>query len=177
MDNGSAATVMLGLDGLVLLVVSERDRELEQVVETTTSTARCASCGASAGVHARRPVWVRDLPAGGRPVTLVWVKRVWRCPVSSCPRVTWTESHPEIRARSSWTERARVEACRRVGEDGHSVAQVAAAFGVGWATVMAAVRDHGLPLVQDRAGWSGSPRSGWMRQRSCEPTPTGTRRS
>ena len=40
------------------------------------------------------------------------------------------------------TERARGEACRRVGQDGHSVAQVAAAFGVSWVTVMAAVREE-----------------------------------
>jgi len=38
-------------------------------------------------------------------------------------------------------------ACRRVGQDGHSVAQVAAALGVGRATVMAAVREYGRPLV------------------------------
>jgi len=38
-----------------------------------------------------------------------------------------------------------------VGEDGHSVAQVAAAFGVGWGTVMAAVRDYGSVLVDDPA--------------------------
>lgn len=87
------------------------------------TTARCASCGAAAGVHARRPGWVRDLPSGGRPLS------------------TWTEAHPAVGARSSWTGRARVEVCRRVGHDGHSVAQVARAFGVSWATVLAAVRD------------------------------------
>jgi hypothetical protein len=37
---------------------------------------------------------VRDLPAGGRPVVLFWVKRVWGC-----------------------AERARRKACRRVGKD------------------------------------------------------------
>jgi transposase len=47
------------------------------------------------------------------------------------------------------TERARREACRRVGQDGHTVAAVAADFGVGWGTVMAAVRDYGMPLVDD----------------------------
>jgi transposase len=47
------------------------------------------------------------------------------------------------------TERARREACRRVGEDGHTVAAVAADLGVGWGTVMAAVRDYGTPLVDD----------------------------
>ena len=36
-------------------------------------------------------------------------------------------------AAGGGTERARREACRRVGEDGHTVASVAAGFGVGWA--------------------------------------------
>jgi transposase len=36
-----------------------------------------------------------------------------------------------------------------VGEDGHSVAQVAAAFGVGWGTVMRAVVEYGAALVAD----------------------------
>jgi len=148
-NDGSAATVLLGLDGLVLLAVSERDGELEQVVASTASGVRYPGCGVSARAHARRPVWVRNLPTAGRPVTLVWVKRVWRCPEQSCARRTWTETQPGIRARSSWTERARVEACRRVGQDGHSVAQVARAFGVSWATVMAAVVDHGTSLVED----------------------------
>ena len=60
-------------------------------------------------------------------------------------RQTRTETSPAIRARAAWTERARREACRRVGQEAHTVAAVAAEFGVGWATVMAAVRDYGLP--------------------------------
>ncbi len=44
-------------------------------VETTATTAVCSSCGAAASPHARRPGWVRDLSAGGRAVTLVWVER------------------------------------------------------------------------------------------------------
>jgi transposase len=89
------------------------------------------------------------LPAAGRPVTLVWVKRVWRCVEPRCPRRTWTETAEAIRPRAAWTERARREACRRVGELGQTVAAVAAEFGVGWATVMAAVREYGEPLVND----------------------------
>jgi transposase len=34
------------------------------------------------------------------------------------------------------TERARAEACRRVGTDAHAVAAVARDLGVGWATIM-----------------------------------------
>jgi transposase len=70
---------MLGLDGFVLLAVSQQNGELEQAVETTASTEFCRACGVQARLHDRRPTYVRDLPAGGRPVTLVWVKRVWRC--------------------------------------------------------------------------------------------------
>jgi hypothetical protein len=39
------------------------------------------------------------------------------------------------------TERARREACRLVGDDRLDVAAVATMFGVGWHTVMWAVRD------------------------------------
>jgi transposase len=148
---GSAATAMLGLPGFVLLAVSERDGELEQAVETTGSVTGCPVCGIVAELHDRRPIWVRDLPSGGRPVTIVWVKRVWRCPEPVCPKRTWTETSAAIRPRASLTERARREACRRVGEDGHSVAQVAAVFGVGWGAVMRAVADYGTALVDDPA--------------------------
>ena len=75
----SAATAMLGLDGFVLLAVSQQNGELEQAVETTAAEDFCRGCGVQARLHDRRPTWVRDLPAAGRPVTLVWVKRVWRC--------------------------------------------------------------------------------------------------
>ena len=34
----------------------------------TATTVGCAACGTSARLHARRMVWVRDLPIGGRPV-------------------------------------------------------------------------------------------------------------
>jgi len=39
--------------------------------------------------------------------------------------------------------------CVRVGKDAHAVAAVARDLGVGWATIMRAVADHGVPLVDD----------------------------
>lgn len=153
--DGSAATAMLGLAGFVLLAVSDLGGEVEQAIETTESVTGCPGCGVLARLHDRRPVRVRDLPAAGRAVTLIWVKRVWRCVESGCRVQTWTERAEAIRARSSLTERARREACRRVGQDGHTVAQVALQLGVGWATVMAAVREYGYPLVNDPARMAG----------------------
>jgi transposase len=146
---GSAAAAMLGLPGFVVLAVSEVDGELEQAIETTADLVGCPECGAVAELYDRRPCWVRDLPAGGRPVTLTWVKRVWRCPQRLCPQRTWTETSEAIAPRASLTRRARAEICRRVGEDGHSVAAVAREFGVGWRTAMGAVREHGTPRVDD----------------------------
>ena len=109
---------MRGLGGFVLLAVSQQDGELEQAVETTAAEEFCRGCGVQARLHDRRATYVRDLLAAGRPVTLVWVKRVWRCVEPRCP-VTWSETSTVIRPRASLTDRARVEACRRVRSDHH----------------------------------------------------------
>jgi transposase len=68
---------------------------------------------------------------------------------------TWTERVAAIDPRAVLTERARAEACRRVGKDAHAVAAVARDLGVGWATVMRAVRDHGRPLLEDPGRLNG----------------------
>jgi hypothetical protein len=52
-DNSSAA-VMLGLEGMVVLAVSDGDGELEYAIETTQSTGWCPVCGAQARLHDRR---------------------------------------------------------------------------------------------------------------------------
>lgn len=90
---------------------------------------------------------MRDLPIGDRRVVLVWCKRLWRCPEPECPAKTWSEETDAIAPRAVLTERARAEICRRVGRDGHSVAQVAREVGVSWHPAMEAVRDHGRPRV------------------------------
>ena len=107
--SGNAATVMLGLPGFVLLAVSDLGSEVEYAVEAVTG---CPDCGVVARLHDRRRTDVRDLPAGGRTVTLVWIKRIWRCMERDCAKQTWTETSEAIRPRASLTERARREACR-----------------------------------------------------------------
>jgi transposase len=93
-DNGSAATAMLGLAGFVLagLVETEYASEVEQAIESEDVDDFCRGCEARAWLHDRRPTWVRDLPCAGRPVTLVWFKRVWRCVEPAFATSTWTES-------------------------------------------------------------------------------------
>jgi transposase len=72
-----------------------------------------------------------------------------------CPKRTWTETSAAIAPRASLTARARAEVCRRVGQDGASVAAVAREFGVGWRTAMTAVREHGTPRVADPGRLAG----------------------
>jgi transposase len=133
----------------VVLAAVDDDGEVWLLVETTAAVVACPSCGVRATPKGRRETTVRDLPAGGRPVALVWRKRRWACLDPDCGTKTWSETSEAIAPRAVLTNRARAEMCRLVGEDGRSVAEVARDFGVGWATVMGAVWEHGEPRVED----------------------------
>jgi transposase len=124
-------------------------------VESDVGSTGCPECGVVAVAHGRRRVTVRDLPVAGRPVVLLWAKRIWRCPDPDCGKRTWSERSELIAPRAVLTERARAEICRRVGAEEDSVAALAREFGVSWAAAMAAVRDYGTPLVADPARLGG----------------------
>lgn len=146
-ERSAGASALLGLDGFVAGAQVEEDGEVWVLVETTDDGAGCPLCGTRAVGNGRRTVKVRDLPAGDRPVVLVWRKRTWVCPAPECEVKSFSEETDAIAPRACLTERARAEICRRVGNDGHSVAQTARDFGVSWATAMAAVIDYGKPRV------------------------------
>lgn len=148
-DGSSGATALLGMDGFIVLAMTEEDGELFISVETTAEIAGCGSCGVRATGHGRSVIQIRDLPAGGRPVRLVWKKRRWICRDSDCASKSFSETSELI--EDSLTKRAAMEICRQVGQDGSAVAKVAAEFGVGWECAMNCVRRHGEPLVDDPA--------------------------
>ena len=64
-----------------------------------------------------------------------------------------------IRPRAVLTERARAEACRRVGKDAHAVRRSPATWGR-LATIMRAVHEHGTALVEDPMRLDGVGRLG-----------------
>jgi transposase len=147
--SSASGSRLLDLDGFRLVSAELVGDEWQLAVETTATVIGCMGCGVPATPHGRRTVRVRDLPIGGQPVVLAWRKRIWRCREEACSVRTWTERAAAIGPRAVLTERARAEACRRVGKDAHTVAAVARDLGVGWATIMRAVHEHGIPLVDD----------------------------
>jgi transposase len=154
-DGSDVVTMLFGIDGMRVRAQAEIVDEWWLKIETAPDVVGCTGCGTRAVGHGRRRVKVRDLPVFGRPVVLVWAKRIWRCPDPDCATKTWTEQHPAIGPRQALTERARFEICRLVGADGWSVARAARAFGVGWHCAWAAVVDHGTPLINDPARTTG----------------------
>jgi transposase len=105
-------------------------------------------------------------------MALAWRKRLWRCREPACGVRTWTERTAAIGRRAVLSDRARAEACRRVGKDAHAVAAVARDLGVGWATVMRSVHEHGTPLVDDAARLEGVAALGVDETSFLKATPT-----
>jgi transposase len=150
-DASGVAEAMLGLPGFRVLGVEETAAEVIIQIETSAELVGCAECGVVAVAQDRMVVEYRDLAAFGRPARLRWIKRRWRCEEPRCASRTWTESSPWFSSRCLLTDRAGAECCRQVGRNARPVSQMADELGVCWDTVMAAVREHGEPLVDDPA--------------------------
>jgi transposase len=148
-DTTSVTAALFGLAGFEVLAAADAGGEVELLVQTTADLVGCPECGAVARAKDRRPTWVRDLPIGGRPVVICWVKRIWSCPQPLCERRTWTEQHPAIAPRASLTERARGWAFEQVGSADAAVSRTAAGLGVAWWTVMRQVLELGTALIDD----------------------------
>jgi transposase len=155
-DRIGGVRALVGLDGFVVGAHFHDGAQWWIAVETTAAVVGCEACGTRAVGQGRRRVRVRDLPIAGEPVTLVWAKRIWRCPDSDCPVGTWSEQTEAIAPRAVLTERARAEIARRVGPGCDSVAPVARSFGVSWHAAMEAVRDHARPRI-DHPSRLGAP--------------------
>ena len=65
----------------------------------------------------------RDIPYGTRVLRLIWHKRRWRYKERLCPRASFTESLPAVRARSRLTTRLRTELGYAVAEQGRVVSR------------------------------------------------------
>ena len=90
----------------------------------------------------------------GRPVVLLWAKRIWRCPDSDCAKKTWSERSELIAeggADRAGLRRDLPAGGRRGGLGGRLGPRVR----VSWAAAMAAVRDYGTPLVDDPGRLAG----------------------
>lgn len=93
----SVTASLLGFAGFEVLAAVDAGGEV--LGETSPGPVGGARCGPVATAKDRRPVWVRDLPAGGRPGVICWLKRVWCCRQEACPARTWTEEHPATAPR------------------------------------------------------------------------------
>jgi transposase len=141
----------LSAPGFVVRDVVDDGDELVVAIETTNDgPVGCARCGTRARAKDRRRVRLRDAPMAGRPVQLVWHKRVWSCPEPDCSAKTWTEQRPDLAGtRCVLTTRAARWVCGRVAAIEGTPASCARALGVSWSTAWSAVLEHGTALVED----------------------------
>jgi transposase len=144
-DSVSDASRLLDLGGLAVDRVAS-DAFGGRVVHMVTAdecASACPSCGVLSvslkGLVCTRP---RDIPYGATVLRLIWHKRRWRCKERLCPRASFTESLPAVRARSRLTTRMRVELGCAVAEQGRVVSESAAHYGVDWSIVHNAFVEH-----------------------------------
>ena len=94
---------------------------------------------------------LRDIPAFGAPVELVWRQRRCRCIEPACPLGGFSEDHPLAPAQAKLTSRGAWWAISCIQRDNASVASIARRLGVDWHTVWDAIRPVLAELADDPA--------------------------
>lgn len=145
MGDGSAGVVGFSMPGFRVLAIDDDSVDVVISVETVVDRLACPACGVFARSKGRRWVTLRDAPAGDRPVTLRWWKRIGACGEVLCPMRTWTEQHPELVLPGRvLTQRAARWAAGRIAAIEATPASMARQLGVTWSTIWAAVIRHGV---------------------------------
>ena len=132
----------------VIAVLVDAIEKLVVEVADIRRVLRCPHCGfRTARVHDSRRFEVRDLPAHGRPTTLVWVRRRFAC--GECGERHW-EDHPEIiiGRRTHVTRRL----ARQLVRDANvmSIREVSRRHGLGWHYIMGLTRDWSDRIAAER---------------------------
>jgi transposase len=128
----------------VVEVVEDAIDRLVVLVQDLRTVVRCPYCGfLTARVHDRRRVKVHDLPHGGRPTTLVWLRRRFVC--RHCGE-RHTESHPEI--RNKVTRRLARQLVRDA--EAMTIKATANRYGLSWWLVMSTVKAFSGELEANR---------------------------
>ena len=143
------ASALLGLDGVRVTAVEDDGRGGLRVYAASTAVlAACPGCGTPSGAVKE---WVtarpKDAAFGGRPVSLVLVKRRLYCTVSSCWAGSFTEPCRAVPSRCRVTARLRGQAAALVADGGRTVAQAARECGLSWPVVHEAFAARADPLL------------------------------
>jgi transposase len=126
------ADALLDVPGVHITSVTEAASGPVVHVETDQTLAGCPACGVVAIGHGRRRTPLRDIPCFGRPVRLIWAKRLWRCPDEHCPTTVFSEEHALAGKRVVLTNRAIRWAVDALERYDTSVSALAHQLGVSW---------------------------------------------
>ena len=145
-----AMTIRLHLRRIrVTGVVVDLPERLEVAVADTRSVVRCPHCGfKTTAVHDTRRVRVTDVTYGGRPTTLVWLRRRFHC--LECTERFLEETHPEfVRNRVTWVTRRLARTLVR-DVNRLPIRELSRRWGLGWHFIMGLVTGWSTRVVSER---------------------------
>src|SRR5699024_5899878 len=137
--------LLVGLGNFHVIDVRQQadlqDLRLRILIESSAKPEACRQCGVIALSHGRRNVRLVDTPCFGRPVRLVWRKRIWRCVEAACDGGAFTEQEERLaRPRALLTQRACWWSIGQLRAEHASVAGLARQLGTSWRTLWASIK-------------------------------------
>ncbi|AZI57420.1 transposase [Nakamurella antarctica] len=134
------ATVLFHLPDFHVIDARRSATGRDVVIGTGITQMCCPVCHVpSTRVHVRKLQRVRDIPAGGGPVTAWWYKLRFRCGNTGCAKATFTEHTPQVRPYAGSTSRLANTVVDADVLSGRSIAETARAHRIGWWTVQRAL--------------------------------------
>lgn len=136
---------LVNLEGLAVARVDlgEASGRVVHLLTASRAAPACPACGVlSTSLKGRATTRPRDVGYGPDQLELVWHKSRWRCRERECPRASFTESVPQVPARSRITQRARAQCGAGIGQDFKDVQAGGAYFGMSWPIAHAAFIAH-----------------------------------